>query len=186
MARWVKIALQAAAVLVVALLVALLGWQVFRTDEGRDLRAKVAAGEAPPAPVFQLEQLDADTEVSLASLRGKAVVLNFWASWCLPCKDEAPDLEAAWRRWRDQDVVVVGINLQDFDTDAQRFVDRYGATYPVLRDKNGWTWGRYGLLGLPETWFVNTEGKLVGEIFEGPVSAADLDRNIRIALGSSA
>jgi cytochrome c biogenesis protein CcmG, thiol:disulfide interchange protein DsbE len=186
MAPWVRIALQAAAVLVVALLVALLGWQVFRTDEGLGLRAKVEAGETPQAPVFQLEQLDRDEEVSLASLRGKAVVLNFWASWCLPCKDEAPELEAAWGRWRDQDVVVVGINLQDFDTDAQRFIDRYGVTYPVLRDKNGWTWGRYGLLGLPETWFVDTEGRLVGEIFEGPVTAADLDRNIRIALGSSA
>jgi peroxiredoxin len=186
MAGRLKIALQAAAVLVVALLVALLGWQVFRTDERRGLRAKVEAGETPSAPVFALEQLDSDQEVSLASLRGKAVVLNFWASWCLPCKDEAPELEAAWQRWRGRDVVVLGINLQDFDTDAQRFVDRYGVTYPVLRDKNGWTWGRYGLLGLPETWFVNTEGELVGEPFEGPVTAADLDRNIRLALGSSA
>lgn len=183
MARRAKIGLQAAAVLVVALLVALLGWQVFRTDEGRGLRAKVEAGEAPPAPAFELEQLDADQEISLASFRGNALVLNFWASWCAPCKDEAPELEAAWQKWRDQDVVVVGINLQDFDTDARRFVDRYGLSYPVLRDTTGWTWGRYGLKGLPETWFVDTEGNLVGEIFEGPVTAEELDRNIRLALG---
>jgi cytochrome c biogenesis protein CcmG, thiol:disulfide interchange protein DsbE len=184
MARRVKIALQASAVAVVALLIALLTWQVVRTDQGKALDAKVTNGERPAAPVFDLQRLDGNGSVSLADYRGKAVVLNFWASWCAPCKDEAPQLESAWQRWRDQDVVVIGVDMQDFGTDAQRFVDRYGVTYPVLRDKENWSWGRYGLTGLPETWFVDRHGRLVGEHFEGPVNAKDLDRNIRIALAS--
>src|SRR5919198_883524 len=121
MARRVKIALQAAAVAVVALLIGLLAWQVVRTDQGRALGSKVESGQKPQAPVFELDKLDGSGQVSLADLRGKAVVLNFWASWCAPCKDEAPELESAWQRWRNKDVVVVGIDIQDFGTDAQRF-----------------------------------------------------------------
>jgi cytochrome c biogenesis protein CcmG/thiol:disulfide interchange protein DsbE len=185
MARRVKIALQAAAVAVVALLIALLTWQVVRTDQGKQLSGKVDEGQKPAAPVFRLDQLHGSKTVSLADYRGKAVVLNFWASWCAPCKDEAPALESAWQRWRSKDVVVVGVDIQDFGTDAQRFVDRYGLTYPVLRDKEKWTWGRYGLTGLPETWFVDRQGRLVGEHFEGPVSADDLNRNIQVALRSA-
>jgi cytochrome c biogenesis protein CcmG/thiol:disulfide interchange protein DsbE len=184
MARRVKIALQAAAVAVVALLIGLLAWQVIRTDQGKALDSKVSKGEKPAAPVFELARLDGGTKVSLADYRGKAVVLNFWASWCAPCKDEAPQLESAWQRWRDQDVVIVGVDIQDFGTDAERFVDHYDLSYPVLRDKHNWTWGRYGLSGLPETWFVDRQGRLVGDHVEGPVSAEELDRNIRIALAS--
>jgi cytochrome c biogenesis protein CcmG/thiol:disulfide interchange protein DsbE len=185
MARRVKIVLQAAAVLAVGLLVGLLAWQVARTDKGRALGSKVSAGQRPAAPVFELDRLDGEGKVSLASLRGKVVVLNFWASWCAPCKDEVPELEAASRRWRDQGVVVVGISLQDLDSDARRFVERYGLTYLILRDKGNWTWGHYGLRGLPETWFVDRDGLLVGEHVEGPVTPAELDQNIRVALAGA-
>jgi cytochrome c biogenesis protein CcmG, thiol:disulfide interchange protein DsbE len=184
MARGVKILLQAAAVLVVALLVALLAWQVVRTDRGQRLAADVNAGKEPHAPIFTLERLDTNEDVSLASLRGQVVVLNFWASWCLPCKDEAPVLEAAWNKWRDEGVTIVGVDVQDFEGDALRFVDRYGVTYPILRDENNWTWGHYGLKGIPETWFVDRTGRLVGERIEGPITAERLDRNIRLALGT--
>jgi cytochrome c biogenesis protein CcmG/thiol:disulfide interchange protein DsbE len=182
MARRVKIALQAAAVLVIALLVALLGWQVLRTNEGRGLGAKADSGQRPAAPVFELDRLQGEGRVSLASLRGKVVILNFWASWCAPCKDEAPELEATWKKWRERGVVVVGVNVQDLDSDARRFVERYGVSYLNLRDRHNWTWGHYGLRGLPETWFVDREGRLVGEHVEGPVTTEELDRNIAVAL----
>ena len=173
-----RIALQAAAVLVVALLLALLGWKVFNPDEAPE------AGR--PAPGFTLPHLNSDEEVSLASFRGKAVVLNFWASWCGPCKDEAPLLESAWNRYKDHGVVVLGVDAQDFDVDAQRFVDRAGITYPVVRDKHGSTLGHYGVTGFPETWFIDAQGRIVGEHVAGPLTEEDLERNIKIALGQPA
>jgi cytochrome c biogenesis protein CcmG/thiol:disulfide interchange protein DsbE len=181
-----KIVLQAAAVLVIALLLALLGWQVFRTDKGAALSKQVDANQKPPAPLFTLPELGSDNDVSLASYRGKAVVLNFWASWCGPCKAEAPLLESAWQRYKGKGVVVVGVDAQDFDVDAQRFVDRAGITYPVLRDKHGSTLGHYGVTGFPETWFVDPQGRLVGEHIAGPLTKESLEQNIRIALGEAA
>jgi cytochrome c biogenesis protein CcmG/thiol:disulfide interchange protein DsbE len=184
MARRGKIVLQAAAVLVVALLIALLGWQVFRTDKGNALAGKVDEGQRPLAPTFVLDRLDGGGKVSLASLRGKAVVLNFWASWCVPCKEESPRLQAFWEKHRDRGVVVVGIDAQDFDFDARRFVDRYDLTYPILRDAHGSTLGRYGVSGFPETWFLDRRGRLVGKHIEGPVTDEQLERYVKLALQS--
>ncbi|MEO8291212.1 MAG: TlpA disulfide reductase family protein [Gaiellaceae bacterium] len=185
MAGRLKILLQAAAVVVVALLLALLGWKVVHTDEGRALGAEVNSGKRPAAPAFTLPRLGSDDEISLASFQGKVVVLNFWASWCGPCKDEAPLLEAAWKRYRDRGLVVLGVDAQDFDVDAQRFVDRTGITYPIVRDKHGSTLGRYGVTGFPETWFVDREGRLVGEHVAGPITEEQLERNILLALGTA-
>jgi cytochrome c biogenesis protein CcmG, thiol:disulfide interchange protein DsbE len=184
MARRVKLILQAAAVMVVALLVALLGWQVARQEEGRGLDAAVAAGKRPPAPDFTLESLDGGETISLSDYRGKAVVLNFWASWCQPCKQEAPLLQKAWERHRDEGLVVLGVDAQDLKSDARRFVERYGLTYPILHDRNGVTLGRFGYSGFPETWFVDREGRLVGEHVVGEFSEEQLEENIRLALES--
>ena len=184
MARRVKLLFQAAALLLVALLVGLLAWRVVRQEEGRALSAKLEQGQRPAAPSFTLESLGGDRRISLADYRGKVVVLNFWASWCRPCKEEAPLLEAAWRRYRDQGVVVLGVDAQDFRSDAQRFVDRYGLTYPIAHDRNGSTLGRFGLTGFPETWFVGRDGRLVGERIAEELSEEALERNIRLALGT--
>ena len=185
MAGRAKFFLQAAAVAVVALLLGLLTREVVAEGKVRSLAAAVEAGESPPAPSFELPLLDGKGELSLASLRGKAVVINFWASWCEPCKEEAPRLEAAWRRHRDRGVVVVGLDAQDFKSDARRFVERYGLTYPIVHDRNGSTLGRFGVTGFPETWFVGRNGRLVGERIQGPVGEDELERNIELALEAS-
>jgi cytochrome c biogenesis protein CcmG, thiol:disulfide interchange protein DsbE len=184
MARRVKFILQAAAVMVVALLVALLGWQVARQEEGRGLDAAVAAGKRPPAPDFTLELLDGDETISLSDYRGKAVVLNFWASWCQPCKQEAPLLQKAWERYRGEGLVVLGVDAQDLKSDARRFVERYGLTYPIAHDRNGVTLGRFGYSAFPETWFVDRHGRLVGEHVVGEFTEEQLEGNIWSALQS--
>jgi len=181
-----KLVLQIGAVGVVCLLLALLGWQLASRQSGQDVAADVDKGTEPTAPAFTLPSLAGDRKIDLASYRGKAVVLNFWASWCVPCREEAPRLQAAWERWKDEGVVVLGVDSQDFVGDATGFVAKYGLTYPNVHDGAGSTLGRFGVTGFPETWFVNREGKLVGERVQGPVTEQQLDRNIALALGHGA
>ncbi len=176
--------LQGTAVAVIALLFAVLTWRVLTKDEAQGLAAAVEAGETPAAPDFDLPLLNREGRLRLSSLEGKAIVINFWASWCEPCEEEAPRLQGAWERWRDRGVVVVGVDAQDFRSEARRFLDRYGITYPIVHDKDGYTLGRYGWEGFPETWFVGRSGKLVGERVQGPVSEEQLERNIELALKS--
>ena len=111
-------------------------------------------------------------------------MLNFWASWCVPCKAEAPRLEAAWRQFRGQGVVVVGVDAQDFSGDARRFMRRYELTYPNVHDGPGNVLPKYGVTGFPETYFVDRRGRLVGERVEGEISAEKLASGIRRALES--
>ena len=111
-------------------------------------------------------------------------MLNFWASWCLPCKEETPRLQKAWERWRDDGVMIVGVDAQDFRADAKRFMTRFGVTYPVVYDGKGSTLGRYGVTGFPETYFVSRDGKLVGERVQGEISDEHLERGITAALSA--
>ena len=183
MASRLKLAGQALALAAVAGLLALLIWRVAHQNGG--VASQVEHGKRPQAPNFALARLDRPGRLSLASLRGKAVVLNFWASWCIPCKEEAPRLEAAWRRWRTRGVVILGVDANDFSGDAKRFIHRHRVTYPVVHDRGGSkVVAPYGLTGFPETFFVDRAGKLVGEHINGPVTDQKLDRNIRLALRS--
>lgn len=186
MARRVKLILQAAAVLVVALLVALLGWKVLEQEEGRGLSDALERGERPSPPPLTFETLEGEGTIRLADYWGKAVVLNFWASWCQPCKKEAPLLQETWERYRDDGLVVLGIDAQDFRSDARGFVERYGLTYPIAYDGNGASLGRFGNTGFPETWFLGRDGRLVGEHIIGEFDAEQLEENVQAALDTPA
>ena len=188
MAARAKLGAQALAVGLVVALLALLVWKLV-TDEGSEIPGALARGEQPLAPAFTLPRLDAEGTLSLADLRGKAVVINFWASWCDPCKEEAPVLEAAWREHRDEGLVVLGVDFNDLRGDAHRFVERYGMTYPVVYDRDGELVAKYGATGVPETFFVDRRGRLVGKRIAGAVNAReefmrDFEEGVRLALGS--
>jgi cytochrome c biogenesis protein CcmG/thiol:disulfide interchange protein DsbE len=165
-ARRARLVAQGVAVGLVALLFILLVWTLV-TEDGGDLAAAAARGERPAAPDFTLERLDQDGELRLSGLQGKAVLLNMWASWCHPCKEEAPVLERIWQDNRKRGLVVVGLDVNDFRQDARRFVRRFGLTFPIAFDGPGSTFDSYGLTGLPETFVVDRQGKIVDAIVGG-------------------
>jgi cytochrome c biogenesis protein CcmG, thiol:disulfide interchange protein DsbE len=158
-----RLAAQAVAVAAVVALLVVLVWRLTH----RTSPPKVGG----PAPAFALSRLNGSGTLRLASLRGKAVVLNFWASWCEPCKAEAPALEKLWQEYRGKGVVFVGIDSNDASGDARRFLTAHGITYPVVSDKNGLVAAnRYDIANLPVTYFVNRRGRLVGTHVLGPVN----------------
>jgi len=187
-ARWpwpsrkVHLLLQALALSLVVLLLVLLAMRLVSDRSGRRLDEALAAGRSPAAPDFSLPRLNGEGQLRLRSLRGKAVVVNFWASWCVPCKQEAPLLEAIATRYRSEALVVVGVDAQDFRSDARRFIKRYSLSYPVVRDNGTSTVTHYDVTGFPETWFVDRSGRVVGEHVRGPLTREQLARNVAIAL----
>ncbi len=113
-----------------------------------------------PAPPFALTLFDGE-HLSLDGLRGKVVVVNFWASWCFPaCYEEAPVLEGTWRVYKDRDVVVVGVNVQDTEKAAHEFMDRFKFTFPNGPDPRGKISIDYGVYGIPETFVLDKEGRI--------------------------
>jgi len=171
-ARW-KLGAQALAVALVVGLFALLIWKVAQGSH-----KEAAPGKT--APDFTLSRLDRSGSLQLSSLRGKAVVLNFWASWCNPCKREAPALQTLSRRWGKQ-VVVLGVDVNDFQGDARGFMRKYGLSYPVVHDNKNETTPKYGLTGLPETFFLDRRGRIVEHV-PGEVQEADLTNGVERAL----
>ena len=112
-------------------------------------------------PDFTLTSLSGSDTVTKADLRGSPVVLNFFASWCAPCRDEAPLLEEAWRDYKDEGVKFVGVNFQDTTPRARHFVEEFGITFPVVVDRDGELAKKLDVYGLPQSFFVNDELQLV-------------------------
>jgi cytochrome c biogenesis protein CcmG, thiol:disulfide interchange protein DsbE len=137
-----------------------------------------------PAPNFSLAMVRSSTGKSLLSLsnfQGKAVVLNFWASWCDPCKEEAPILENAWKQTQAQgkNIVFLGIDFQDPNSDAMNFLQSNGITYPTVLDADGSVATKYHILSLPDTIFINQNGTVVSKVSQ-QITAQALSNNLQL------
>jgi cytochrome c biogenesis protein CcmG/thiol:disulfide interchange protein DsbE len=177
-------AIPAVAVLAVAALVGLLVYGVAARSEDKTLDEAVKKSQRPPAPDLALPVLGGEGTRSLADLRGQVVILNFWASWCEPCKAEAPELERAQKRLeKDGAGTVLGVTFRDASHDSEAFVRRHGLTYPSVRDVNGKLAQEYGTRALPETFIIDRQGRVVA-LSRGQVDRAFLDRALNAALES--
>ena len=157
-----------AIVCVLLALIALLAYGLAQNEPDRGVDEALARGERSPAPAFELPKLGGGGSESLADYRGQVVVLNFWASWCKPCRDESPLLERWHRRISKQDGTVLGVDMLDVTGPAQDFIDKYKLTYPMLKDKDGRGLETFGVVQYPETFVIDRQGRIAGAQ-RGPV-----------------
>ena len=141
-------------VAVVVPIIGLLAWGFTRSP--RDIPSPLVGRPAPP---FTLPLFEGGT-LRLEDLQGKVVFLNFWASWCPPCRAEARTLEEAWWAYKDRDVVFVGVNIQDQEPAARAFLEEFGITYPNGIDRGSRIAIDYGLWGVPETFIIDQSGRI--------------------------
>ena len=125
----------------------------------RDVRVLPSAIVGESAPLFQLETMSGDS-LSLADLDSQVVILNFWASWCIPCRQEHPVLARATETWDSRDVKVLGVLYQDAPRSAERFMRRYGGEWETVLDPGSRTAIDFGVYGVPETFFLDTERRI--------------------------
>ncbi len=155
--------------------------------------ATTTGGAPPPspregfsAPDFTLDLLGGG-QVTLSELRGKVVIVNLWASWCPPCRAEMPAIEKVYQAYKDQGLVVLGVNttFQDSEADAAAFIREFGLTFPVPLDRGGSVSRRYQLRGLPSTFFLDRQGVIRSVVVGGPMSEALIQSKVEELLQQS-
>lgn len=139
--------------------------------------------EAGIAPDFSLTSF-AGESLRLQDMRGQVVVVNFWSTWCVSCKDEAVDLELAWRDFQGQNVRFIGVDYLDQEPLNKQWLERYGITYPNGPDIQGRIYAAYGVGGLPETFVIDQQGN-VAKVFVGPTTRAALGAEIQKLLDAA-
>jgi cytochrome c biogenesis protein CcmG/thiol:disulfide interchange protein DsbE len=156
-------------------LLGLLGWGLNKAQKG--------PVENGPAPDFTLQGFDGRT-ATLSELRGQVVVINFWASWCDPCREEAAYLEQTWRKYKDQGVVFLGVDYVDTEKAALAYIKEFDITYINGPDLKTRISDAYNIQGVPETFFIAKNGEVRG-VHIGPLYPPDLDEKIEELLAES-
>lgn len=141
---------------------------------GRDSSLVQSPLIGKPAPALRLQALGGG-EIDLTAYRGEVVVVNFWASWCAPCWEEAPELRAFAERWSGKSVRLIGVVYNDVESDAAAFRERFGLTFPQALDPQGRAAIDFGVFGVPETYVIDRRGIVMAKLL-GAVDAATLDR----------
>lgn len=139
-------------------------------------KANKGPRESGPAPDFSLTGFDGQ-KVTLSELRGKVVIINFWASWCIPCRQEAAYLEQTWRKYKDKGVVFIGVDYVDTEKEARAYIKEFDITYINGPDLKTRISDAFNIKGVPETYFVSKDGILRG-VHIGPLESPQLDQKI--------
>ena len=150
---------------------------------GAPLSSAPSPREGFLAPDFTLDTLQGE-KVRLSDLRGKIVVLNFWATWCLPCRAETPALEKTYEQYEQSGMVVLGVDLANQDSigDVEAFIQEFKLTYPILLDRDGSVANLYQIKGIPSTFFINREGIIRTVVVGGPMSETFIRSKIEMLL----
>jgi cytochrome c biogenesis protein CcmG/thiol:disulfide interchange protein DsbE len=179
--RGVRLGLQAAAVALLAALIGLFARSVLAGST--TVSAELNDGQRPAAPNFTLPNLNGRGDVALKSFRGKVVLLNFWASWCPPCRVEAAQFRLIQSQYGRRGVAVIGVDSQDFANDARKFAREFHVNYTLVHDSSNDVTNRWGVTsGFPVTFVINRAGA-VQKMFQTQVTGAELARAIRPLLG---
>ena len=162
---------------VIFLVLALLGYALY----GHRETVKTSPLIGKDAPGFTLKLFDGKT-VSLSELKGKTVLLNFWASWCMPCRQESQALEQSWLKYKDKNVIFIGVNVWDENESAAAYIEKFGGGYPQGADPGDEIQVDYGIGGVPETYFIDPSG-IITDKYAGPLTEGIIDYYVNRAAG---
>jgi cytochrome c biogenesis protein CcmG, thiol:disulfide interchange protein DsbE len=149
---------------------------IFAGAFGKDTHEVPFKMRGRPAPPFELGMLNGDRKISLASLKGKPIVLNFWASWCKPCAFEHPVLEWGAREYGER-VHFIGMVFEDSEPEARQFLAQHGGSFPQLFDPHSRVAVEYGATGVPETYFITADGTILDKHI-GPIPPQELTARV--------